>query len=107
MTKAIKETAKRLHTHTVVFREEEQIECASMAMFGQTTKSIAHALGISESKAQYRIAKAQGVLGIRFREQFRNGRSEFAKFVMKAGRSLARKKIASDIVPRFAPYEER
>jgi DNA-binding NarL/FixJ family response regulator len=93
-----------LKTHTVVYSAITDIRCAVMAMQGQTTKSIARELGITEAKVQYRIQKAQDSLNCRFRADFRNGRSETAKYVLAASNRFAEQIVRKQIAPKFAPY---
>ena len=93
-----------LRTHTVVYSALIDIRAAVMAMQGQTTKSIAAQLGITEAKVQYRIKKAQDSLKTRFRADFRNGRGEFAQFVLGATYKNAEKLVRTQVAPKFAPY---
>jgi hypothetical protein len=104
-TATVEKTPKQsLKTHTVVYSALVDIRCAVMAMQGQTTKAIAAQLGITPAKAQYRIMKAQDLLRVRFRADFRNGRSEFAKYVLGATYRQAEKIVRTEIAPQFAPY---
>lgn len=104
-TTTVEKVPKRsLKTHTVVYSAITDIRCAVMAMQGQTTKAIAGQLGITEAKAQYRIKKAQDLLKTKFRADFRNGKSDFAQYVLGATFRQAERIVRTEIAPKFAPY---
>lgn len=107
MSKAIHEQAKRLHTHKVTFTKTDDVDCAALAMAGWSTKAIASELGISESQAQYRIAKAQKSIDSRFRQEYRGGTSKFAKLAARLLRDKSHRFIATNIAPKFQPHEDR
>ena len=92
---------KRLHTHTVVYEDTEDILCAVRAMQGRSTKAIAQELGITESKVQYRIKKAQDSVQTRFRADYRNGTGQVTKDMLKATERVARGFVARKIAVQF------
>lgn len=97
--------AKRLHTHAVVFRENsDEEDCAVRAMFGQSTKAIADARGLSEGQVQYRIGKA-GLAGER--QSYRSGKSSMSKLVYRLGRTAARNVVRKEIAPKFDSVQDR
>lgn len=91
---------KRLHTHTVVFEAVNDVECACLALLGQTTSAIARETGLSESQVQYRVSKA----GIK-RWDFRNGRSTLAREMIERCYGSAQKEVEHQIAPKFAKYK--
>lgn len=101
--KALEAKARQLRTHTVVYTDRVDILAAVLAMQGQTTKSIALELGITESQAQYRIKKAQDTLKTRFRSDYRNGVGKFADYVRRTTQRRAQQVVSNQIAPVFAP----
>lgn len=99
---SLQTTAKRLHTHKVVFTAQDDVECAIRALLGQSTVAIAAATGLSESQVQYRVSKARIN-----RWEFRNGQSWMAKQMIRQMRPVASSHVANHIAPQFSHLAER
>ena len=99
----IEKEARKLCTHTVVFTDLTEKMIAVRAMQGRSTKAIAQEFGITDSKAQYRILKAQKSLNTRFRRDYRNGDSKFAKRMLKATEQIGLAVVEKQITPQFLP----
>lgn len=103
--KAIREQAKRLHAHIVVFSpESDEEDCAVRAMLGQSTAAIAARRGLTVGQVSYRIKKG-GLIGAR--AAYRNGQTSLAKAVYNMGRSMARRQVQRQIAPLFAGLAPR
>jgi hypothetical protein len=101
-TQTVVEKAKRLHTHTVVFQNPVEVDCAVRAMLGQTTNAIAQATGLSPFQVMYRIHKA----GIR-RADYRNCTSETAQVCYNVMNTALDKEVRAEITPKFVKYAHR
>ena len=103
-TKAIDKAARKLCTHKVVFTDFTDKLVAVRAMQGRSTKAIARELCISVSKAQYRISKAQHVLGTYFRADYRNGAGKLSAIMLEATTKLGMQVVDRQIAPRLVPF---
>ena len=100
MTKAAQQKqATRLHTHTVIFRDGDDVEVAIRALLGQSTKAICKATGLPPHQVQYRVSKA----GIN-RWDFRHGRTPLAQQMIEAGWQPALQQVSQKITPKFAQF---
>ncbi len=101
----IEQQAARLHTHRIVFHSgSNEEDVATRAMAGHTTKGIATALGLTMGQVNYYIKKA-GLIGER--GAYRSGQSQFAAVAYRALRAAARRRVQSEIAPKFVPYQDR
>ena len=92
-----------MHTHIIVYKRGSEEETVTiMAQAGMTTKAIAEALGLPESQAQYRIAKAQRAIGVRFRQEYRSGHG-FSNLALSAITKPACARIQKHVAPMFIP----
>lgn len=98
---------KRMHTHTVTYQTVEQIMVAVRAIQGRSTRSIAAEFGITESKAQYWIMKAQNTLGTKFRAEYRSGNGDIARAMIKSTERTASAIVRSQITTKWAPFAAR
>lgn len=94
--------ATRLHTHTVVFTDGEDLECAILGLLGASTKGIIAATGLTLGQVKYRIKKADIQ-----RREFRDGRTPFAKRIINLGRGDAHQVVQRTVVPKFSKYAAR
>jgi hypothetical protein len=93
---------KRIHAHTVVYQDVVDITCAIRAMQGRSTRAIAQELGLSDSKAYYRISKAQQAMGTYFRSDYRSGQGALVEAMMTATSGIAEAIVRKKIAPKFA-----
>lgn len=100
----IKQEARKLCTHTIVFTDLTEKMVAVRAMQGRTTKAIAQEFGITESEAQYRILKAQKSVNTRFRADYRNGDGAVAQKMLKATEQIGLQVVERKIAPKFIPF---
>lgn len=96
--------ARRLHTHSVTFDDVLDKLVVARAIQGKTTKAIASEFGISESKVQYRIQKAQNGLRTHFRDDYRNGKGYISNMITKHTESLAIKFVENKVTSFWHPY---
>lgn len=101
MTKLHK-SAKRLHTHRIVFTANDDVEVAIRALLGQSTDAIVAATGLNPGQVQYRVTKA----GIN-RWEFRHGRTPLAKQMINLGRGAAQSEVVKTIAPKFQPLASK
>lgn len=103
-TDKIKQEARKLCRHTIVFTDVESATVASLAMRGISTRAIADELGLSAAQAQYRVSKAQNSLKTRFRADYRNGRGAVVRQMLKATDHIASKVVRDQVAPQFIPF---
>lgn len=103
MKKAIQEQARRLCRHTIIFTATDDRLVVTRALQGQTSLTIAAETGLSVSQVQYRIAKAQRDLGVRFRSEYRSGNSPLSSRMLAATQDMAAHYVDREIAPRFIP----
>lgn len=106
-TKEIEKQARALCTHTVVYTDRESKLIATRALQGRTTKEIADELGVSETTAQYRIAKAQDWMGIKFRAEYRSGKSKLVREMLRKTEHMAMRIVETKIAPHFIPLARK
>lgn len=103
-TTNVENEARKLCTHTVVFTNPMEKMVAVRAMQGRSTKAIAQEFKITVSRAQYRVTKAQAVLGTYFRADYRNGTGAVVKKMMRATQEIGLKVVEQQIAPKFIPF---
>jgi DNA-binding NarL/FixJ family response regulator len=97
----IKDEARKLCTHTIVFRDPMEQLVVARALAGRTTASIAEEFGLTESQVTYRIVKAQRSLGARFRYEYRHGSTPLARAMAAATERMAIRLVTTKIMPKF------
>ena len=103
-TNGVAHEALKMHTHVVIFkRDSEEERVAIKAQAGKTTKAIAREMGMTVSEAQYRILKAQRLMGVRFRAEYRNG-GGCADLAERAIAKKASRRIQQHVTPKLLPY---
>jgi DNA-binding transcriptional regulator LsrR (DeoR family) len=105
-TTKISKEARKLCRHTVCFTDATSKLIAIRALQGMSTKAIAKELGITPSKVQYAILKAQRSQGaeVKFRQDYRNGKGFVAEAMLKSTHSIAAKIVSAKIAPNFARF---
>ncbi len=106
-TKEIEKKARALCTHTIVYTDPESKLIATRALQGRTTREIADELGVTVTTAQYRIGKAQDSMGIKFRAEYRSGRSKLVREMLRRTESLAMRVVETKIAPQFIPFARK
>ena len=103
-TTEMEKKARRLCRHTVCYTDALTRTIAMRAMQGFTTKAIAAELGITQSRVQYAILKAQHSLGnnIKFRHDYRNATSPLAKQMIAATEAFASREVRTKLAAKFA-----
>lgn len=102
-TSKVAREARKLCRHTICYTDAESRLIAARALQGITTKAIADELGITESKVQYAILKAQRSLGedVKFRRDYRNGKS---RQMLQATQKAALAIVSRRITPKFVKF---
>lgn len=89
--------------HRIVFTNVEEEMCAVRAMQGRSNQTIAAEFGLTPGMVQYRISKAQRILGdgYSFRKQLRQGEGPLAEMISRQTTRFAKQFVARQIAPHF------